>query len=43
MADRPDPAHLFIAAMIRSLTPHLAQQLALPGLDMADFRIRDII
>ena len=35
---RPDPAYLFITAIIRSLTQHLAQQPALPGLDVADLR-----
>lgn len=35
MDDQPaDPAYLFV----RSLTEHLAQQPALPGLDIADLR-----
>ena len=34
----PDPAHLFMTAIVRSLTEHLAQQPALPGLDVADLR-----
>ncbi len=39
MDDQPtDPAHLFITAIVRSLTEHLAQQPALPVLDIADLR-----
>lgn len=40
MADAPppDPAHLLIAAIIRSLTEPMAQQPAIPGLDIADLR-----
>jgi hypothetical protein len=31
-----DPAHQFMTAIVRPLTEHLAQQPALPGLDVAD-------
>jgi cell division GTPase FtsZ len=35
---QPDPAHMLAAQIIRSLTEHLAQQPALPALDIADLR-----